>query len=111
MAKTHSASLENEEPDTGNAVKTAVDDLKALVRDAEEVLAQVGDDASEEVVELRRRMRSALKDSHLNLEELRQQARERLEQCDEYVQAHPYHSLGIAAAVGTIVGLLMGRRS
>lgn len=111
MAKSNTTTLEKEEANTGNAVHDAVSDLKSLVRDAEEILAQVGDDASDEVVELRKRMRAAIKDNQLNLEDLRKQAREKLESCDEYVQSHPYHSLGIAAAVGAVVGILVSHRS
>lgn len=111
MAKSNTATLEKEDSNAGDAVHDAVKDLKSLVRDAEEILAQVGDDASDEVVELRKRMRAAIKDNQLNLDELRKQAREKLESCDEYVHSHPYHSLGIAAAVGAVVGILVSSRS
>jgi ElaB/YqjD/DUF883 family membrane-anchored ribosome-binding protein len=29
---------------------------------------------------------------------------------DEYVHEHPWHAVGVAAGVGLVIGLLIGRR-
>jgi ElaB/YqjD/DUF883 family membrane-anchored ribosome-binding protein len=102
---------ENNESKTEAAANAAVEDLRALVRDAEEVLANAGEEAGEEIAELRQRLRAAIRDHQPNLQELRRQAREQFDRCDEYVQSHPYHSLGIAAAIGAVLGVLLIRRA
>jgi ElaB/YqjD/DUF883 family membrane-anchored ribosome-binding protein len=96
---------------TTEAMNTAIEDLKALVRDAEDVLANAGDAAGEQVADLQERMRKALEASRSRLQELREAARVHLDEYDEYVRSHPYQSIGVAVAVGALLGLLMGRRS
>lgn len=95
---------------TKQAVNIAFEDLKTLVRDAEKVLAEAGEDAGEHVAELRERMRAALKNSRSHLEDIRENAREQMDRCDEYVRGHPYQSIGTAVALGAILGLLLGRK-
>lgn len=95
---------------TQKAMSSASDDLKALLRDAEQVLAGAGDVADEKVTELRQRMRAALDGSSDRLERLRETAREQADRADEYVRSHPYQSIGVAAAVGALIGILFSRR-
>ena len=95
---------------TKDAMNTAIEDLKALVRDAEEVLANAGDAAGEQVERLRERMRRALDESRVRLRDVQSSAREQFENCDEYVRAHPYQSIGAAVAIGALIGILLGRR-
>jgi ElaB/YqjD/DUF883 family membrane-anchored ribosome-binding protein len=93
------------------AMNTALEDLKALVRDAEDVLANAGDAAGEQVTDLQERMRKALDASRSRLNDMRDSAREHLDEYDEYVRSHPYQSIGMAVAVGALLGVLLGRRS
>ncbi len=92
-------------------MNTAIDDLRALVRDAEQVLANAGDAAGEQAADLQARMREALDASRDRLHELKASAREHLDEYDEYVRAHPYQSIGVAVAIGALIGVLLGRRS
>lgn len=91
-------------------MNTAIEDLRALVRDAEQVLANAGDAAGDQVEDLQARMRDALDASRNRLRELKDSAREHLDECDEYVRSHPYQSIGVAVAIGALVGVLLGRR-
>jgi ElaB/YqjD/DUF883 family membrane-anchored ribosome-binding protein len=86
-------------------------DLRELVRDAEKLLAQSSDAADEKFTELRARMRDALDSSHDQLERAREYASDQAKRADEYVRTHPYHTLGIAAAIGLVIGALATRRS
>lgn len=95
----------------GESMNTAIDDLRALVRDAEQVLANAGDAAGEQAADLQARMREALDASRDRLHELKASAREHLDEYDEYVRAHPYQSIGVAVAIGALIGVLLGRRS
>lgn len=96
---------------TADSMNTAIEDLKTLVRDAEEVLANAGDAAEEQVADLQERMRQALNDSRARLRDLQSAAREHLHEYDEYVRSHPYQSIGAAIAIGALLGILLGRRS
>lgn len=96
---------------TSSEIDSTISDLRALVQDAEKVLAAVGDEANEETTRLRARLRAALNETHEVYDRARESAREQIEWCDDYVRTHPYHALGIAAAVGALVGLLTTRRS
>ncbi len=86
-------------------------DLRDLVRDAEKLLSQTGDAADEKFTELRARMRDALENSHGHFERAREYATDQAKRCDEYVRSHPYQTVGVAAAVGLVLGALLTRRS
>jgi len=92
-------------------MNTALEDLKDLVRDAEDVLANAGENAEEQISELHERMRQALSKSRTKLRNLQSAAQDHLHEYDEYVRAHPYQSIGAAVAIGAVLGLLFGRRS
>lgn len=88
----------------------SIDDLKALLHDAEQALSGAGDVAEDKISELRERMRAALDKGTTVYRRARECAREKLGEADDYVRTHPYQSIGTAVAVGAIVGLLIGRR-
>lgn len=95
---------------TTNASSTQIDDLKALLHDAEQALAGAGDVAEDKISELRDRMRAALEKGGSAYQRVRECAQEKLGEADQYVRSHPYQSVGTAVAVGAIIGLLIGRR-
>lgn len=92
-------------------MSSAIEDLRALVRDAEEVLANSGEAAEEQAAELQQRMREALQESRARLQSLQEAAREHLSEYDEYVRSHPYQSIGVGVAIGALLGVLLARRS
>jgi ElaB protein len=91
-------------------IDSTADELKALVRDAEALLSEGGDEANEKIAELRNRLRAAVQDGRKTLDRVKVTAREQAEHCDEYVRSHPYHAAGIAAGVGAVIALLVSRR-
>lgn len=93
-----------------NASTQTIDDLKALLHDAEQALSGAGDVAEDKIAELRDRMRTALEKGGNAYQHARECAREKLGQADDYVRTHPYQAVGTAVAVGAIIGLLIGRR-
>jgi len=78
-------------------------ELRDVVTAAEELLAATSSENAERIKEIRDRTATAL-----------QGARERLEgaggEIEERVRQHPYAALGIAAAVGLVVGILLSRK-
>jgi ElaB/YqjD/DUF883 family membrane-anchored ribosome-binding protein len=90
------------------------EDLRALVSDAEVLLKQVqslsGDAAAAARVQLERKMGEV----RAKLETMRaaasEQARWAVESTEGFVRREPIKALGLAAAAGLIVGILIARR-
>lgn len=91
-----------------------VSDLKVVIADAEELLRVTANQAGEKVGELRVRMQENLTAARHKLADaevaLKEKSREVARATDDYVHEHPWKSIGVAAGVGLLVGLLIGRR-
>jgi ElaB/YqjD/DUF883 family membrane-anchored ribosome-binding protein len=91
-----------------------MDDLRAVVHDAETLMSATADEAGVGVREARQRAAETLEQARLRLEtletEVRARAREAADDADTYVRQHPWQSVGVAAAVGFLIGLLVSRR-
>ncbi|MEW5886602.1 MAG: DUF883 family protein [Pseudomonadota bacterium] len=91
-----------------------VADLKVVVADAEELLAATAHQTGERVAELRERMQDNLRNARHKLgsleDDLRLKARDACRATDHYVHEHPWTSIGVAAGVGLLLGLLISRR-
>ncbi|GIX26776.1 DUF883 family protein [Pelomicrobium sp.] len=89
-------------------------DLKVVLADAEELLKLTASQAGERVSAARERVQASLEKAKVRLAELEGLAAERTriaaKATDEFVHEHPWKAVGIAAGVGLIVGLLIGRR-
>lgn len=98
----------------GGGREGLIDDLKLVIRDAEDLLRSTDKHMDEGYQVARARFESTLGDARANLSELEQQlvegAREAVQQADEYVREHPWQAIGAGAVVGLIAGLLLGRR-
>jgi len=88
----------------------AADELKSLLREAEAALSKLGDQAGDEVVNLRDRLRSALADSKSTLAQAAEYARKQLARTDEFVRTNPYSSIGVATGAGLCIGYLLARQ-
>lgn len=89
-------------------------ELKSLADTLEEVLSNSGEQSKEEVEKLRTKAQRALKDSRQRLSEtgdaIARQTREAATRTDEYVHDNPWAGIGIGAAVGVMLGVLLARR-
>jgi ElaB/YqjD/DUF883 family membrane-anchored ribosome-binding protein len=89
-------------------------ELKNLADTLEEVLSSSTDKSKTELDKLRTKARAALEDSRQRLgdsgEKLVQTTREAAGRADEYVQDNPWHGVGIGAALGVALGILIARR-
>jgi len=98
--------------DTMNRHLRAIsNDVSTLAEDARALMAATADVAEEKVVEARKRLGVALDGSKRILGRVRERAAEGARAADETVHEHPYESIGIALAVGALVGFLLGRRN
>ncbi|HGA2978030.1 TPA: YqjD family protein [Klebsiella aerogenes] len=89
-------------------------ELKNLADTLEEVLNSSTDKSKEELGKLRSKAESVLKDSRVRLSDtsdaIVKQTRETAARADEYVRENPWTGVGIGAAVGLVVGVLLSRR-
>jgi ElaB/YqjD/DUF883 family membrane-anchored ribosome-binding protein len=91
-----------------------VTNLRRVITDAEELLAATADDGNSKLADLRERIRENLRVARDKLADaeatVRAQARRVAYAADDYVHDNPWSSIGAAAALGILVGVLLGRR-
>jgi ElaB/YqjD/DUF883 family membrane-anchored ribosome-binding protein len=91
-----------------------VQDFKIVVADAEELLKATANQAGEKVAAARERIQESLHRAKVKLAEaedvLMQTTKQAARVTDEYVHENPWRAVGVAAGVGFIIGLLIGRR-
>jgi ElaB protein len=88
---------------------TSVDDLKALLREAEEALGNADGADSDQIQELRERLRDVLADGKITLKNVSEAIRRNAAKADDMVRAKPYQTIGAAAALGLLAGFLLTR--
>jgi ElaB/YqjD/DUF883 family membrane-anchored ribosome-binding protein len=91
-----------------------VQDFKLVIADAEELLKATASQAGEKVSAARERIQDRLHTAKIKLAEAEEalliRTREAARATDEFVHDKPWYAVGIAAGVGLIVGMLIGRR-
>jgi ElaB/YqjD/DUF883 family membrane-anchored ribosome-binding protein len=93
---------------------TLFNDLKTVVKDAEELLKATAGVAGEKVAAARERAEASVRSARERLstaqEEVIERTREAAEHADEYVHRNPWQAVGIAALAGLVIGLMASRR-
>jgi ElaB/YqjD/DUF883 family membrane-anchored ribosome-binding protein len=89
-------------------------DLKVVIEDAEELLKATASQAGEKVAAARLKIQDSLdvakaKLAHLGIAGI-DKAKEAAAATDDFVHEHPWKAVGIGAAIGVIVGMLISRR-
>ena len=91
-----------------------VADLKVVVADAEELLRATASQAGEKVSAARERIQASLATAKVKLTEAERALLERTKlaarAADDYVHENPWQAVGIAAAAGLVLGVLISRR-
>lgn len=91
-----------------------VADLKAVVADADDILRATAGAAGDKMGELRLKIETRLADAKERLADaeavLVGRAKEAATATDDFVHEHPWKAVGVAAAVGLALGVLIGRR-
>jgi ElaB/YqjD/DUF883 family membrane-anchored ribosome-binding protein len=91
-----------------------ISDFKVVVADAEELLRATANQAGDKAADLRVKIQSHLADAKLKLADAEAAVVDKAKlvgrATDDYVHDNPWRSVGIAAGVGLIVGMLIGRR-
>jgi ElaB/YqjD/DUF883 family membrane-anchored ribosome-binding protein len=82
---------------------------------ATEARVATANQTGERINAARARLEETLRDTKARLSELQESAIERTKvaarRTDEYVHEHPWQAVGVGAAIGVLVGMLISRRS
>ena len=91
-----------------------VSDMKVVVSDAEEILRATAGVAGEKMVDLRERIGERLRDAKLRIADaeaaLLDKTKAAARATDDYVNDNPWRAVGIAAGIGLLLGIIIGRR-
>ena len=91
-----------------------IEDLQTVVQDAEALLRATASQAGEKIQEARTRAEESVRQAKARLAGLEDEALERAralaDQADTYVREKPWQAVAVAAGVGLVLGLLLGRR-
>jgi ElaB/YqjD/DUF883 family membrane-anchored ribosome-binding protein len=100
--------------ESANLSSETESDVSKAISGAEDMLARAANSTGEKAAELRGRaleqlqaLRGRLRDAQATA--LRQ-SKEAARATDDYVHDHPWRAIGVAAGVGVLIGLLIGRR-
>jgi ElaB/YqjD/DUF883 family membrane-anchored ribosome-binding protein len=91
-----------------------VEDFSAVLAEAEDMLKRAATETGEKARDLRTQVEAKLLTAKLRLQELEGQAIDHAKAAaratDDYVHDNPWQAIGVAAAVGFLVGLVISRR-
>jgi ElaB/YqjD/DUF883 family membrane-anchored ribosome-binding protein len=91
-----------------------IDDLTAVVRDAESLLRATAAQTGDKVQEIRARAEETVRHAKERLAGVEEQALERARvvagEADQYVRGNPWQAVAMAAGVGLLLGLVLSRR-
>ena len=89
-------------------------DLRAVIAEAEELLRMTSDQGGEGAADVRSRVKARMNQAKADLVDLQEaviaRAKEAGHASDEFVHENPWRSIGIAAGLGLVTGLLISRR-
>ncbi|HET8761241.1 MAG TPA: DUF883 family protein [Nitrospiria bacterium] len=91
-----------------------VQDVKAVIADTEELLKATAGQTGEQIAAVRAKLVARINASRQHLADLEhgavEKAKAAAEATDKLVREHPWPAMGVAAAVGFLLGLLTSRR-
>ena len=97
-----------------STINTVRSDLKTLVRDAQALFAEATAASGGKADELRAKgmklLDSAIDSAHQLQQATLEKGKQIAHDTDTYVHEHPWRAMGISAAVGLLIGMLIARR-
>ncbi len=91
-----------------------ISDFKVVIADAEALIRATANQGGEAVGNLRAKAEESLAAAKVKLADaqdaLIEKGKVAAQATDDYVHEKPWHAVGIAAGVGLVIGLLIGRR-
>jgi ElaB/YqjD/DUF883 family membrane-anchored ribosome-binding protein len=87
-----------------------IEDLKELVRDAEELMKATAGQAGEKLTEVRGRLSVALESAKQTCDQLQEETADVTSATGRCIRRHPYETIGVAFGLGLLLGVLVGRK-
>ena len=91
-----------------------MEDLRLVVTDAEELLRATAGQAGEKVAAARARAEESINAAKARIAQAgyaaAAQTREAAKAADDYVHDNPWAAIGVAAAVGIVIGILIAKK-
>ncbi len=91
-----------------------VADFKVVIADAEALLKATANQGGEAISNLRAKTEESLAQAKVKVAEVQEalveKTRAAARATDDYVHEKPWHAVGVAAGIGLVIGLLIGRR-
>ena len=91
-----------------------MDDLRLVVTDAEDLLRVTAGQAGEKVAAARARAEESIESAKARIAQAgyaaAEHTREAVKATDDYVHDNPWAAIGVAAAVGVVIGILISRK-
>jgi ElaB/YqjD/DUF883 family membrane-anchored ribosome-binding protein len=92
-----------------------VTDLKTVSDDVQQILQATAGDARQELAGARERLRQSAERMNRRLADIEARAVARTKaaaaESDRYVRDHPWQAIGVAGAVGFLIGLVLTKRN
>ena len=111
---TYDDRLDNQKDRIGQHKDQIVSELKSGVDDAEGFLRAAASSTGDKAAELRDKATAALKRASESLSDLQatvlEKSRDAAILTDDYVHENPWQAIGIGAAIGFLVGVVVARR-
>ena len=89
-------------------------DLRAVVGDTEDLVKATAGQTGEHIEKVRARAEESLRNARTLVQaashDVQAVAQDAMHQVDSQVRANPWPAIGIAVAVGFVVGILLGRK-
>jgi ElaB/YqjD/DUF883 family membrane-anchored ribosome-binding protein len=89
-------------------------DLATVMHDAEDLISASADQGGEKMTAARAQIRESLQAAKARVRAaehaVHQQASDAVHATEDYAKRNPWQAMGIAAGVGLVVGVLLGRR-
>ncbi len=99
---------------TGASREKLLSDVKAVIRDAEDLLKATAGQTGEQVMEFRKKAESRLSDLRERLgdidENIIERTRVAAQKTDALVRENPWGAAGLGLGIGILLGLIIGRR-
>ncbi len=99
---------------SNNSKEKLIADMKVVVADAEEILRATAGIAGEKMADLRERIGERLRDARVRIDDaeavLVDKTKAAARATDDFVNENPWQAVGIAAGIGVLLGIIIGRR-
>jgi ElaB/YqjD/DUF883 family membrane-anchored ribosome-binding protein len=112
---TDAVGIENGATDPGRRARSLIgQEVSNLIADVQDLIGRIGSSVDPEIAQLRTRIERAIESTKKAVTDgtaqVQKQAKDALSVGDRYVRNSPWQAIGIAAAVGLVVGLFSVRR-